>query len=268
MRFCSRHLPKRFARQPSWSTCSRRLLHSEQCSLFLRRLRMTPVTGCFHSHSAHSCQPLPAGGRGSGDVHPAPDGELRDQLNHHIIVSKAVCRLAAKLLPKWPRLDLTGVTLTKKGGKKAGPTASTLQHEWEWCRSYWRCGVCLRVRRKEDPVFGAGGAVIASRPSPEGCSGTAPDEIRNVSAHGHRLISFQCSDDSPLFMCVTCKAISTLGPLALLSNQCARPTRNILERWRYRVCRGRHPKRDGVYLELSPENDFEMPDPPQGPPGG
>eukprot|EP00959_Pyramimonas_sp_CCMP1952_P061599 1287258-Pyramimonas_sp.AAC.1 len=38
--------------------------------------------------------------------HPQPSAEDRERLDPDIKMSRAVCQLAAKVLPSWPRLDL------------------------------------------------------------------------------------------------------------------------------------------------------------------
>ncbi|CAK0911035.1 unnamed protein product, partial [Prorocentrum cordatum] len=46
-------------------------------------------------------------------LHPAPTSEQQEDLSFKISVSKAVARLGARLLPLWPKLDLSGVGLHK-----------------------------------------------------------------------------------------------------------------------------------------------------------
>jgi len=83
-------------------------------------------------------------------AHPQATDEQQFDLAKKIRVAKAVCLLAARLLPLWPRLDLSGVELAKAPGKNAAKKVGTELHEWEWCRSYWRCSVCLKIRRPLD----------------------------------------------------------------------------------------------------------------------
>ena len=55
-----------------------------------------------------------------------------------IEIARAVCRLAAKLLPLWPRLSLDGVELLKAprqfpSEKLLGPV-----RDWQWRSKVWR----------------------------------------------------------------------------------------------------------------------------------
>eukprot|EP00959_Pyramimonas_sp_CCMP1952_P465950 9489174-Pyramimonas_sp.AAC.1 len=57
-------------------------------------------------------------------------------------------------MPLWPKLDLSGVGLHKvpKPPKPAPP--SIFIHDREWCRTYWRCKVCLRIKRQVALLLG------------------------------------------------------------------------------------------------------------------
>eukprot|EP00959_Pyramimonas_sp_CCMP1952_P184590 3859649-Pyramimonas_sp.AAC.1 len=43
--------------------------------------------------------------------HPQPDREQIEELSKQLVVSRLVCDLAGKLLPSWPRLDLSSTPL-------------------------------------------------------------------------------------------------------------------------------------------------------------
>ena len=170
-------------------------------------------------------------------LHPQASADDTAQVDRLVKTAKAVCRVAAAVLPSWSKLDLSEAT--RAIPMPPPPSLEPLfDHEWEWHRDVWRCMCCLRFRRSLE------------RPPSGGCRGGPPPVVQEMSKLGHRLLSLQCSDQSSLFVCLRCKAYTCLGRVYRLSRLCD-PNftgRNDLDRWRL-MSRGHHPKLKGVGVE-------------------
>eukprot|EP00959_Pyramimonas_sp_CCMP1952_P039008 817056-Pyramimonas_sp.AAC.1 len=71
-------------------------------------------------------------------AHPRPTEAEENRVQSCIAVARAVCRLAAKLLPQWPKLKLDGVELRAEHPER--PLGLPVQgHVWQHCSGMWRC---------------------------------------------------------------------------------------------------------------------------------
>ena len=176
-------------------------------------------------------------------LHPQATPEETAQVDRLVSTARAVCRVAAAVLPSWPKLDLSEAT---RAIPTPPPPSSELpfHHEWEWYRGVWRCMCCLHFRRSLE------------RPPSVGCRGEPPPAVQEMSNLGHRLLSLQCSDNSPLFVCLRCKAYTCLGRIYRLGRPCdpKQSGHNDFDRWRL-MSRGFHPKLKGVSVEAMPDTE-------------
>merc|ERR1712083_778747 len=74
-----------------------------------------------------------------------------------------------------------------------------------------------------------------------------------IPAPGHRLRAYQCSDSSPLLVCLRCKAYTCLGEILKLRDVCdpRRTDNNALDRFK-RIGKGRHPTLKHVFVDALP----------------
>eukprot|EP00959_Pyramimonas_sp_CCMP1952_P461898 9482355-Pyramimonas_sp.AAC.1 len=68
--------------------------------------------------------------------HPQPDPEDVEWLERCLSIAQCVMRLAAELMPEWPRLNLTGVALVPKPPR---PKIEPGPHQWTRVSSFWQC---------------------------------------------------------------------------------------------------------------------------------
>ena len=54
-------------------------------------------------------------------AHPSPSVNEREEVDRKVLVAKAVARLAAHVLPQWPRLSLEGAPLREAPKVPQGP---------------------------------------------------------------------------------------------------------------------------------------------------
>ena len=142
--------------------------------------------------------------KGAG-LHPRPEPDVQDRIDFHIRASKAVIKLACKLLPLWPKCDLSEVEYVKPPAKLPADHRS---HDWEWVSSFWQCRVCLRGKRGAD------------RPPPGRCTKPPRLNIDLISGNNHQCALLDCTDGSFLCICLKCHHYSTGGRIVHLAKPC------------------------------------------------
>ena len=110
------------------------------------------------------------------------------EIDKVVRAARCTMRLAARLLPLWDPIDLTGVEFVRPPTEKFAPAAH-VRRPWAGA---WRCEVCLRGTR------------ALCLPPPGTCSGRSKLDEGRLAALGHRVLAFDCSDRSVLFICVSC----------------------------------------------------------------
>eukprot|EP00959_Pyramimonas_sp_CCMP1952_P291809 6103197-Pyramimonas_sp.AAC.1 len=111
--------------------------------------------------------------------HPEAESAAKDRVDTYVQISRAVCRLVARVFPLWPKCDLTGVEYVKpmRVAREKGP-----EHSWTWVTTHWQCQICLRGKRGQD------------RPPPGTCSVPPRLNPKLLSDDGHRCALIDCSD--------------------------------------------------------------------------
>ena len=172
-------------------------------------------------------------------MHPKPSAAEASKLEWQIKVAWNVSRLAAKVLPSWPRLDLNVVPYVR-------PLAGTAIRPL--CR---KDNVNGRGARRSGGV--ANDCAFAGRPLgprmkdvPRIC----PPAACSVSARGHACLALKCENDQISIMCTKCKSFGTLSHFKGLRGECTRPLAKAAEDWS-RATRGWHPK-DPIRAEAIP----------------
>eukprot|EP00959_Pyramimonas_sp_CCMP1952_P421661 8833499-Pyramimonas_sp.AAC.1 len=72
-------------------------------------------------------------------LHQAPSDDMSRALDRTLLVAKTVCKLAAALLFKWPRLDLKDVERVAPVGRARDRHPDRPVHVWECKAGRWRC---------------------------------------------------------------------------------------------------------------------------------
>ena len=152
-------------------------------------------------------------------------------------VSRAVTRLAANLMEKWPRTNLEGVARVEPPPPRVKDPRP--EHLWNWVGKFWQCYHCLRCKRSKD------------KPPPGCCSRTLRVDPAELRALEHNCMVVDFSDGGFAAVCMRCHAFTTGGQMRRLAKQCiGKPP--IRSEVFSRLGRGLHPdhKRVGVTAEL------------------
>ena len=164
--------------------------------------------------------------------HPAPDPADVQLLAYQAKVAGTVCRLAASLLPYWPKLNLEGVGRASKP-RDAPSTMAKPGHSWAFLSHFWRCTKCNRACRLQ---------VRGSRPPPGECSGGSGLDVGKMREHLHNIVGLSCSDGAMLFGCHRCRRYTSHGHGKRITHEfCdfrSTPARDFA--WRS-ICNGVHP---------------------------
>ena len=139
-------------------------------------------------------------------LHPRLANAEYDSIKFVCDVSRAVTRLAANLMEKWPRTNLEGVARVEPpppAVKEPRP-----QHLWNWVGRFWQCYHCLGCKRS------------AQKPPPGHCSQILTVNPAGLRALEHRCIVIGFSDGGFAAVCQRCPAFATGGQLRRLAKAC------------------------------------------------
>lgn len=182
-----------------------------------------------------------AGAKHGLQLHPS-DAALNLEVDALVTVARAYCILAANLLPLWPKLSLD-VPYVPVPAASCQPKTS---HAWKMWSGIWRCS--QRLLGKRSP----------QEPPPGRCSNRSKLDDKVLQSLGHRVIAFNCSDGSVLFICVRCKCHSTGSRVEGLGERCeGKPSRRAGTGWNY-LCRGQHPHEKRRPVTVSIDDVLEL----------
>ena len=123
-------------------------------------------------------------------LHPEPPPSESEGLDRSITVAKAVARLAAKVLPSWPKLDLGPNAERVPVLEETSVKKVCKPNSWGWVGTFWQCSECLRGKRDS----------LLARPADGACTLALRVQPAALRALGHRCAVMDCSDGS--FLCV------------------------------------------------------------------
>ena len=172
-------------------------------------------------------------------LHPS-DGKEMEAVERTITIAKTVCKLAAKVLLLWPRIDLTNAPRMPDAPPRMSHDKPA--HDWVEWSGLWRCRVCLL------------GSRCADFPAPGVCPGCSKLDEGVLLGLGHKVLAFPCSDGSHLFVCMRCRFHSTGARIDGLGKLCnGSPSRHAEYAWRDLYNKGEHPnpRRKSVVVDVS-----------------
>eukprot|EP00959_Pyramimonas_sp_CCMP1952_P205919 4306118-Pyramimonas_sp.AAC.1 len=139
------------------------------------------------------------------NAHPRPSAAEAAKVANNIIVARAVCLLAAKLLLQWPRLRFDGVEFSAPD-RVCQPAAVFAQHNWQFFSGCWCCAVCRK------------GARSFAGPGPGKCLGPSQLDIDKAERSAHKPALFHVSDGSDCYLCLCSGAVLHTGALSRIGS--------------------------------------------------
>ena len=170
--------------------------------------------------------------------HPSLNPTELDEIDRKLDIARATLLGGAELVPLWPKVEFRGLERVQP---PRAPKDDQLYVECDWARmgSSWRCRVCLRGSRATSKPIGG----------PE-CSGRSRLDQGVLDALGHSVIAFPCSDNSFLFLRMSCKFYSSGGMVLGLGRKCATKPTECGRKDMRKLRKGQHPDKKGVFVEL------------------
>ena len=109
---------------------------------------------------------------------------------------------------------------------------------------FWKCANCCRVQK-----CGRG----FEPPSPGVCADASKLNGSRLRQLGRNPNTLAVSDGTSSTVCLKCHAYAHQSNIVRgLSMLCKNPTRNHTWKFRRRICKGQHPNRDDLTLEVGP----------------
>ena len=166
------------------------------------------------------------------------DEEVLDETDLSVKFARAACKLAAKLLPAFSALRASKDVQYNPVRVVPAPPPEKERHKWFQFDSFWRCDVCLQIRKPRD----------GKKPLPGRCSGLMTCDAERLSRFEHRCVMFSCSDGAQLVVCTRCKCYTSHGSLRGLRYP-RNPPPGKFGVWAWQqICKGRHPKRSKLVV--------------------
>ena len=143
------------------------------------------------------------------EQHALPSPAESDAIWRKVSIARLVAKLAARIMPLWPRLDLQDVEWLAPESGVSGRQGDQA-HSWVQIRQSWQCSVCLRGSRLPQPP-------ASKCPGADGLRGLKAEDLSNL---GHTMAAYDCSDGSFVAVCTRCKQYSTGGSVRGLRERC------------------------------------------------